>query len=208
MIKIESVYIGSKKDADLYPQKVIKSKLRGVRIMPLYEFEGKRPEIGKDSFIHPQAVVMGEVKIGQNCYVGAGAILRGDYGGIIIGNGSNIQENAVMHAEPGTTAQIGEEVLVGHGAIVHGPCIIHDRVIIGMGSLISNQCEMETGSFLAAGSVLPPGRKISAHQLAMGNPAKEVREVSENLAQYNGLAVKLYQDLAIRCQTGLKLIEA
>jgi len=176
--------------------------------MPLYEFEGKRPEIGENSFIHPQAVVIGEVKLGQNCYVGAGAILRGDYGSIIIGNGSNIQENAVMHSEPSTTAQIGEDVLVGHAAIVHGPCTIHDRVMIGMGSLISNQCEMEEGSFLAAGSVLPPGRKIPAHQLAMGNPAKAVREVSEDLAQYNGLAIKLYQDLAIRCQTGLKLIEA
>jgi carbonic anhydrase/acetyltransferase-like protein (isoleucine patch superfamily) len=175
--------------------------------MPLYEFEGKRPEIGEDSFIHPQAVIIGEVKLGQNCYVGAGAILRGDYGSIVIGNGSNIQENAVMHAEPGTSAVIGEDVLVGHAAIVHGPCTIHKKVIIGMGSLISNQCEMGEGSFLAAGSVLPPGRIIPAHQLAMGNPASVVKEVSGNLAQYNTIAIKLYQDLAIRCQKGLKLIE-
>lgn len=175
--------------------------------MPFYEFEGKRPVIGENSFVHPQATVIGEVKLGQNCYVGAGAILRGDYGCIEIGNGSNIQENAVMHAEPGTVAVIGEDVLVGHAAIVHGPCIIHDRVIIGMGSLISTGCEMGEGSFLAAGSVLPPGRLIPAHHLAMGNPATVVKEVSGNLAQYNEIAVKLYKDLAIRCQKGLKLIE-
>jgi len=92
-------------------------------------------------------------------------------------------------------------------AIVHGPCTILNRVIIGMGSLISTGCEMGEGSFLAAGSVLPPGRIIPAHQLAIGNPAVAVKEVSGTLAQYNGIAVKLYQDLAIRCKTGLKQID-
>lgn len=175
--------------------------------MPFYEFEGKRPKVGENSFVHPQATVIGEVILGNNCYVGAGAILRGDYGSIEIGNGSNIQENVLLHAEPGTAAVIGEDVLVGHAAIIHGPCKIHDRAMVGMGSLISNGCEMCEGSFLAAGSVLPPGRKIPEHQLAMGNPAVAVKEVNDNLAQYNAIAVKLYQDLAIRCQTGLKLIE-
>ncbi|HRW11971.1 MAG TPA: gamma carbonic anhydrase family protein [Syntrophomonas sp.] len=175
--------------------------------MPFYEFEEKRPTIGENSFVHPQATVIGDVKIGNQCYVGAGAILRGDYGTIEIGNGSNIQENAVLHAEPGTCAKIGEDVLVGHMAIVHGPCTILNRVIIGMGSLISTGCEMGEGSFLAAGSVLPPGRIIPAHQLAIGNPAVAVKEVSGTLAQYNGIAVKLYQDLAIRCKTGLKQID-
>ncbi|HPT69525.1 MAG TPA: gamma carbonic anhydrase family protein, partial [Syntrophomonas sp.] len=100
--------------------------------MPFYEFEGKRPKIGENSFVHPQATVIGEVNVGNNCYVGAGAVLRGDYGSIEIGNGSNIQEIVLMHAEPGTSAVIGENVLVGHAAIIHGPCVIHDRVIIGM----------------------------------------------------------------------------
>lgn len=175
--------------------------------MPFYEFEGKRPIIGENSFVHPQATIIGEVKVGNNCFVGAGAVLRGDYGCIEIGNGSNIQENAVMHAEPGTVAVIGEDVLIGHAAIVHGPCTIHNRVIIGMGSLISTACEMGEGSFLAAGSVLPPGRTIPTNKLAMGNPATVVKDVSGDLAQYNAIGVKLYQDLAIRCQKGLKLIE-
>lgn len=175
--------------------------------MAFYEFEGKRPVIGKDSFVHPQAVVIGDVKIGDRCYVGAGAILRGDYGAIIIGNGTNIQENCVLHAEPDTTALIGEDALVGHGAIVHGPCILHNNALVGMGAVVSNQCEIGAGSLLAAGSVLPPGRKIPARQLAMGNPAKAVRELTDDLLLYNTIAVKLYQDLAIRCQKGLKLIE-
>lgn len=175
--------------------------------MALYEFEGKRPVIGADCFIHPQAVVIGDVTLGDRCYVGAGAVVRGDYGTITIGNGCNIQENCVLHAEPGSTALLGEDVLVGHGAIVHGPCQLQSNSLVGMGSVVNNNCELETGSFLAAGSVLPPGRKIPARHLAMGNPAKPVREMSEDLLQYNTIAVKLYQDLAIRCQTGLKLIE-
>lgn len=175
--------------------------------MALYEFEGKRPVIGADCFIHPQAVVIGDVTLGDRCYVGAGAVVRGDYGTITIGNGCNIQENCVLHAEPSSTALLGEDVLVGHGAIVHGPCQLQSNSLVGMGSVVNNNCELETGSFLAAGSVLPPGRKIPARHLAMGNPAKPVREMSEDLLQYNTIAVKLYQDLAIRCQTGLKLIE-
>lgn len=174
--------------------------------MSLYEFEGKRPQIDETSFVHPQAVIIGDVSIGQNCYVGAGAIVRGDYGSIVIGNGTNIQEGCVLHTEPGTIAQVGADVLLGHAAIVHGPCALHDHVIIGMGAIVSMQCTMEEGSFLAAGSVLPPGRTIPSRQLAMGNPAQPVREVNEQLAHYNGLAVKLYQDLAQRCKTGLKLI--
>lgn len=175
--------------------------------MPFYEFEGKRPVVGVDSFIHPQAVVIGDVTIGDRCYVGAGAIVRGDYGTIVVGSGSNIQENCILHAEPGTTTLIGEDVLVGHGAIVHGPCTLHNNSLAGMGSVINGQCELESGSFLAAGSVLAPGKKVPAKMLAMGNPAKPVREMSDDLMAYNSIAVKLYQDLAIRCQTGLKLIE-
>ncbi|HWQ76636.1 MAG TPA: gamma carbonic anhydrase family protein [Syntrophomonas sp.] len=175
--------------------------------MPFYEFEGKRPVVGENSFVHPQATVIGEVKLGKNCYVGAGAILRGDYGSIEIGDGSNIQENVVLHAEPGTAAVIEADVLVGHAAIVHGPCTIHTGAMVGMGSLTSAGCEIGAGGFLAAGSVLPPNRTIPPHRLAMGNPAVVVKEVNENLAQYNAIGVKLYQELALRCQKSLKLIE-
>ncbi|CFY04634.1 Trimeric LpxA-like [Syntrophomonas zehnderi OL-4] len=175
--------------------------------MPLYEYEGKRPQIDETSFIHPQAVIIGDVRIGQHCYVGAGTILRGDYGTIIIGNGSNIQENSVLHSEPETVADIGADVLIGHAAIVHGPCTLHNSVVIGMGAIVSTHCVLEEGSFLAAGSVLPPRRTIPAWQLAMGNPAKAIRETTEEMVQYNLISVKLYQDLAQRCKTGLKLID-
>ncbi len=175
--------------------------------MALYEFEGKRPSVGKDSFVHPQAVVIGEVELGERCYVGAGAIIRGDYGKIVIGNGTNIQENCVLHSEPETIAIIEENSLIGHSAIVHGPCLIKQNVTIGMGAIVCTGCELETSSLLAAGSVLPPGHSVPEGKVAMGNPARVVRDLDENNKVYNQIGVKLYQDLALRCINGLRLIE-
>ncbi len=175
--------------------------------MPLYEFEGKRPIIPDTTFIHPQAVIIGEVILGENCYVGAGAIVRGDYGNIIIGDGSNIQENCVIHSEPETTAVFETNVLIGHGAIVHGPCIIKSNSTVGMGSVINSETIIEKESLLAAGSVLPPRKTIPERKVAMGNPAKIVKDIDDTMLVYNQIATKLYQDLAARCMKGLKLIE-
>lgn len=174
--------------------------------MAIYEFEGKRPVIGKDCFIHPQAVIIGEVELGERCYVGAGAVIRGDYGKIVIGNGTNIQENCVIHSEPETIAIIEENSLIGHSAIVHGPCLVQQNVTVGMGSIISSGCELESESLLAAGSVLPPGRTVPKAKIAMGNPARVVKDMDEQNRIYNQIGVKLYQDLALRCIHDLKLI--
>lgn len=175
--------------------------------MAIYEFEGKRPVIGSDTFIHPQAVVIGEVELGKRCYVGAGAVIRGDYGKIVIGDGTNIQENCIIHAEPETIAIIEDNSLIGHSAIVHGPCLVKQNVTVGMGSIVSAGCELGNDSLLAAGSVLPPGRSVPNGKIAMGNPARVVKDVDEKNKIYNQIGVKLYQDLALRCMNGLKLIK-
>lgn len=175
--------------------------------MPLYEFEGRRPQIAATSFVHPQAVIIGDVSIGEKCFIGAGAVLRGDYGTIIISNGSNVQENCVIHAQPATTALIKENVDIGHGCILHGPCIIHEGVIIGMGSIIGTGCELETGSFLGAGSLLPQNQTIPAKKLALGNPARVVKDVSEQQTLYAKIAIEIYQGLPERYQQSLVLIE-
>ncbi|MGS0764157.1 gamma carbonic anhydrase family protein [Syntrophomonas curvata] len=174
--------------------------------MPIYEFEGKRPAIGKDCFVHPQAVIIGEVELGERCYVGAGAVIRGDYGKIVIGSGTNIQENCIIHSEPETIAIIEENSLIGHSAIVHGPCLVQQNVTVGMGSIISSGCELESDSLLAAGSVLPPGRTVPKAKIAMGNPARVVKDLDEQNRIYNQIGVKLYQDLALRCIHDLKLV--
>lgn len=175
--------------------------------MPIYEFEGKRPVIPASTFIHPQAVIIGDVIFGENCYVGAGAIVRGDYGNIIIGDGTNIQENCVIHSEPETTAVFEFNVLIGHGAIVHGPCVIKHNSTVGMGAVVNSGVTIEEESLLAAGSLLPPNKTIPKRKIAMGNPAKIVKDIDDYMLAYNKIATQLYQDLAARCKEGLKLIK-
>lgn len=175
--------------------------------MPIYEFEGKRPRIGENSFIHPEAVVIGDVIIGQGCFIGANCTLRGDYGGIIVGDGSNIQDNSVVHMDLDTVAEIGRNVLIGHTCIIHGPCNIEDNCTVGMMSAVSMGCTMESGSFLAMGSILTPGKSVPAGMVAMGRPAQVVRELSESMKYLNTRGIQVYQELAGRCLEGLKRID-
>jgi len=174
--------------------------------MPLYEFEGKRPVIPKSTFIHPQAVIIGSVELGEGCFVGAGAVIRGDFGRIVIGKGSNIQDNCVIHADVDTIAIIEDNVLIGHGAIVHGPCLIKEFAVIGMGSIVSTGCEIGYESVLASGSVLPPGRIVLPRKLVMGSPANIVKDMSEEMTNTMKTGLQYYQALAGRCINGLKLI--
>jgi len=130
--------------------------------MPIYEFEGKRPVIAESAFIHPEAVIIGDVQVGKESYIGPGAVLRGDTGRIIIGQGTSIQDNVVIHTYKDTCAIIEDNVLVGHSALVHGPCLIKEWAWIGQGANVVGNSEVGTASVLAAGSVLPPGHSIPA----------------------------------------------
>jgi carbonic anhydrase/acetyltransferase-like protein (isoleucine patch superfamily) len=174
--------------------------------MSLYELEGKRPLVPKSTFVHPQAAIIGNVELGENCYIGAGVVIRGDYGRIVIGNGTNVQDNCTIHTDVDAVAIIGDNVLIGHNAIIHGPCLVKEYAVVGMGSIVSNGCEMGKESLLAAGSVLPPRSTIPARKLAMGNPAVIVKDVSEKMISSNKKGVNLYQDMAKRCINGLTLI--
>jgi carbonic anhydrase/acetyltransferase-like protein (isoleucine patch superfamily) len=118
--------------------------------MSLYSFEGRVPQIGDDSYIHPQATVIGAVTIGNRCFVGPGAVLRGDLGEIEIGDGTNIQDNCVIHAD--RKVVIGKNLIIGHGAIIHD-VILKDRVVVGMGSIIMNGVVAEEDAIIGAGSV-------------------------------------------------------
>lgn len=174
--------------------------------MSQYEFEGKSPRIAPSSFVHPDATVIGDVIIGGKCFIGAGAVLRGDYGRIVIGDGSNVQENCILHAQPHTTAAIEENVDIGHGSIIHGPCTIKSMVTVGMGSIICDGCEVGTGSFIGAGSLLIPNTVIPPHKLALGNPARVIKDTTEQHSTFHKLAIELYQGLCERYQKSHKLI--
>ena len=175
--------------------------------MPFYEFEGKMPQLDESCFIHPDAILIGDVTIGKKCFIGAGAVLRGDYGRIVIGDGSNVQENCVIHSRPDTTALIEENVDIGHGAIIHGPCTIKNNVTIGMGSVICDGCQVGTGCFIGAGSLLPANAVIPDNKLAFGSPAKVVKDTTESQQAFTRNAVEIYQNLCERYHKSLQRIE-
>ncbi len=145
--------------------------------MAQYKFNGKQPIVGKDSYVSHLATVIGDVIIGNNCYIGHGAILRGDYGRIEVGNGTAIEEGAIVHAPPGETNRIGQKVTIGHGAMVHSKNI-DDQAVIGMGSVISLWSEIGEWTIVAEGGIVKMKQIIPPRVVVAGNPAIIVRDLS------------------------------
>jgi carbonic anhydrase/acetyltransferase-like protein (isoleucine patch superfamily) len=175
--------------------------------LAIYEFEGKVPKIGKGTFVHPEAVIIGDVEIGDNCYIGATAVLRADTGKIKIGDGTNVQDGAIIHADPGTEAVIGRNNLIGHGAMLHGPLVVGEDVMVGISSVVLTGCEIGDGCIIGAGSVVRNNTKLAPRRMVAGVPASEVREVSENAVTMTKIGVQIYQERAARSLRGMKKVE-
>lgn len=161
----------------------------------LYKFDGKQPVVGKQSYVSDIARVIGDVVIGDHCYIGHGAILRGDYGRIEIGDGTAVEEGVIIHAPPSDVNRIGRKVTIGHGAVVHGKRI-GDQAVIGMGAIVSIWSEIGEWAIVAEGSVVKLKQIIPPRVVAAGNPAKIVREVSEKDQEFWNWGKKIYIDLA------------
>lgn len=161
----------------------------------LYKFDGKRPTVGKDTYVSDLARVIGDVAIGSNCYIGHGAILRGDYGRIEIGDGTAVEEGVIVHAPPGETNCIRARVTIGHGAVVHGKTI-GDGAVIGMGSILSIWSEIGEGSIVAEGAVVKSKQIIPPKVVVAGNPAQIVRDVTAKDEAFWSWGKQLYIDLA------------
>ena len=161
----------------------------------LYAFDGREPEIGKDAYVSDQAIVIGNVKIGDECYVGPGAILRGDYGRIVIGSGTAVEENVVVHAPPEKVCQIGKKVTLGHGAIIHARSI-GDLAVVGMGAVVSLGVKIGERTIIAEGAVVRMSQKVPAGVVVAGNPATVIREVTVQDEERWKKGKQLYIDLA------------
>ena len=167
----------------------------------LYKFDGKNPEVGQGSYVSEEALVIGDVKIGDNCYIGHGAILRGDYGSIFIGPGSAVEEGVIIHAPPNEASLIGERVTIGHGAIVHS-AKIGDFSVIGMGAVLSIRSEIGANTIIAEGAVVKMRQIIPDGVVAGGNPARVLRAISKKDIQYWEWGKQLYIDLAKKYLAG------
>ena len=146
--------------------------------MALYEFEGKRPQIPPDSFVHPAAVLIGDVRIGHECLIAPGVSIRADFGPVIIGDRSSIQDNAVIHVYPGSQVIIGDDVIVAHGVILHD-VHIHSRCMIGIGAIVLFNVVCEEDVFVSVGSLVPKGMHIPAGKIVAGNPAIITRDSTD-----------------------------
>ena len=174
--------------------------------MAIYEFNGFKPVIKESSFIHPLAAVIGNVIIGKNVYVGPGAAIRGDWGQIIIEDGCNIQENCTIHMFPGTITLLKKGAHIGHGAIIHGG-IIGENCLIGMNSVIMDDVEIEKESIIGALCFVPAKMKIPLRSLVVGNPAKIIKQVSDEMIEWKTKGTSLYQTLPKDCFETLKECE-
>jgi carbonic anhydrase/acetyltransferase-like protein (isoleucine patch superfamily) len=163
--------------------------------MTIYEFEKRKPIIGKGTFIFKSADIIGDVRIGENCYIGPGARIRGDYGSIRIGNNTAVEENVVIHARPDEKTSIGNNVTIGHAAIVHN-AIINDWAVIGMGSIVSDWAEVGKWAVVAEGALVKNKQKIPEKAISVGVPAKVISEVSEDYIKQWTRYKKIYSDLA------------
>jgi len=161
----------------------------------IIEFQGKRPRIGKNVFIAPNATVIGDVEIGDGASIWYGTVVRSEIASIIIGANTNIQDNCVLHADPDYPCRIGENVTVGHGAIIHG-CTIEADCLIGMGSIVMNGVYVKTGSIVAAGSVVTEERVFGPYQMVTGIPAEVKKQLSKKEENGLGRPVTAYRMLA------------
>jgi phenylacetic acid degradation protein len=159
-----------------------------------YEFKGFKPVVDPSSFIHPQAVVTGNVIIGKNVYIGPGAMLRGDWGGIVIEDGCNVQENCVIHMFPGITVLLKTNAHIGHGAIIHGAAI-GINCLVGMNAVIMDEVELGDECIVGALTFIGQGTKIPPRSLVAGNPGKIIKKVEDEMIQWKTRGTMLYQSL-------------
>jgi len=165
--------------------------------MPIYEFENKSPKIAKTSYVHPQAVIIGDVEIEGRCYIGAGAVLRGDFGSIKVGAGSSVQDNVVLHSDHAKPILIQKNVIIAHNATVHSSTI-GSFVLVGMGAILMNGVSCGDHVMIGAGTVVKEGYRIPSNVVVAGNPARVIKPLSNVQRRRIHQGVRTYQHLARR----------
>ena len=160
-------------------------------------FDGKEPQVASDAFVAPTAVLIGDVVVEEGASVWFGAVLRADFSRIVVGTGSNIQDNSVLHTNEGQPTLIGSNVTVGHLSMLHG-CSIEDEALIGMGSIVLDRARIGRRTMLAAGSVVSEGGEIPPEVLAAGAPAEVKKALDGSSSKWVATAAHEYRKLRLR----------
>ncbi len=172
----------------------------------VYQFKKYIPVIDESSFIHPQSTITGNVIIGKNVYIGPGAAIRGDFGKIIIEDGCNVQENCTIHMFPGVTVLLKENAHIGHGAIIHG-ATIGRNCMVGMNAVIMDNVVLEDECIVGALSFVKAGQHFPARSLLVGNPAKIIKQISDEMIDWKTEGTKVYQQLTEDMKNEWKVCE-
>jgi len=171
--------------------------------MPCYEIDGIRPVVDETAFVHPTAVLIGDVIVGAGCYVGPVCSLRGDFGRLIVEAGANVQDGCVMHGFPGTDTVVEIDGHIGHGAVLHG-CRIGRNALVGMNAVIMDNARVGESAIIAASAFVKAGMEIPPKVLVAGVPARVMRELSEQEMQWKVEGTLTYQQLAERSATTMR----
>ncbi len=169
----------------------------------IYAFKGFIPVVDATAYVHPLAAVTGNVIIGKDVYIGPGAAIRGDWGGIVIEDGCNVQENCTIHMFPGVVVTLREGAHIGHGAIIHGASIGRN-VLVGMNAVIMDRVVVGDNSIVGALTLIREGEQIPPRSLVVGNPGKIIKEVSDEMLDWKTKGTRLYQTLPAACHAELK----
>lgn len=174
--------------------------------MTCYSLDGLVPVVHPTAYVHPSAVLIGDVIIGPGCYVGPLASLRGDFGRIILEEGANVQDTCVMHGFPESDTVVARNGHIGHGAVLHG-CRIGEDVLVGMNAVVMDGAEIAARSFVSATAFVKAGFRCSEQSLVMGAPAQVKRQLSDEEVAWKRAGTREYQLLSQRCLSGLQPCE-
>jgi phenylacetic acid degradation protein len=175
--------------------------------MPVYEIDGIRPIVHPSAYVHPTAVLIGDVIVGPRCYVGPLASLRGDFGRLILEEGANVQDTCVMHGFPEDDTVVEADGHIGHGAVLHG-CRVGRNAMVGMNAVVMDKAVVGAESIVGAAAFVKAGMAIPPRSLVLGAPAKIVRAVSDEEIAWKSYGTRQYHDLALRSMTSLREVEA
>jgi carbonic anhydrase/acetyltransferase-like protein (isoleucine patch superfamily) len=171
--------------------------------MGIYEIEGVVPVVHPTAFVHPEAVLVGDVQIGDGCYVGPLASLRGDFGQVVVRAGANVQDGCVLHCFPGRDVVVEEDGHIGHGAVLHG-CHIGNGVLVGMNSVVMDGAAIGDFTFVGACTFVPAEMEVPARHVVAGNPARVLRELTAAEMAWKANGTSVYRDLARRSRDSLR----
>lgn len=174
--------------------------------MPCYSIEGVIPVVDPTAYVHPTAVLIGDVIVGPDCYIGPCASLRGDFGRIVLQRGANVQDTCVIHGFPAADTVVEENGHIGHGAVLHS-CVVRRDALVGMNAVVMDEADIGEKTIIAASAFVRAGMKVPPRSLLAGVPATVLRELSEEEIAWKLEGTLTYQDLTKRCLATMKEVQ-